>query len=205
MMFTMLRLMAASSLFMLLAGCSNRPAGVSIPDWDPAGFADAVVEQLDKNGDASVDKGELGGAPGLAFGARFIDKDGDGKLSREELVARFTLYRDRRVGMTAYELRISHNGRPLVGAEVRLVPEFFLTDILEPATGTTIAQGTVRPSIAGQPTALMRVGYYRVEVNSPTVKLPAKFNSATTVGVELSPFANEPAQMGAVDIQLRDK
>lgn len=190
---------------MLLAGCSNKPARVTIPDWDPAGFAGTILEKLDKNGNELVDKVELAEAPGLAFGARFIDTDGDYRLSREELVDRFTLYRERRVGMTSYELRISHNGRPLVGAEVRLAPEFFLSDILESATGTTNKQGTVRPSIAGQPTALVRVGYYRVEVTSPNVKLPAKFNSATTVGVELSPFANEPAQMGAVDIQLRDK
>lgn len=197
---------ASGSLVMLLVGCSsNKPAAVTIPDWDPSGFASTIREKLDKNGDELVDQGELAEAPGLMFGARFIDKDGDGKLSREELVARFTKYRDRRLGLTSTEFRVTLNGRPVVGAEVRLVPEFFLTDAIEPATGTSIVQGIVRPSIAGQPMALMAPGYYRVEVTSPSVKLPAKFNSATTLGVEVSPFANEPAASGTVEIQLRDK
>ena len=85
------------------------------------------------------------------------------------------------------------------------MPEFFLVDAIEPATGTSIVQGMVRPAIAGQPTALMRVGYYRVEVTSPKVKLPAKFNSATTVGVEVSPFSDDPAASETIEIQLRDK
>lgn len=191
---------------MLLAGCrSKKPAGVNIPDWDPPGFAGVVLERLDKNGDALVDRAELGEAPGLQFGARFIDRDGDGKLSREELVARFTKYRDRQLGLTSKEFRITHNGRALVGAEVRLMPEFFLTETIEPASGTSFIQGIVRPSIAGQQTALMRVGYYRVEITAPKVKLPAEFNTATTLGVEASPFTDDPMASDTIEIQLRDK
>jgi hypothetical protein len=188
-----------------LVGCSSKPARVSIPNWNPSEFADAVLGSLDKNGDRQLETGELTPMPGLASGARYIDGNGDGKITRDELVARFTKYRDRRLGLTAKELRLSYNGRPLVGAEVRLVPEHFLTDIIDPATGTTDAGGLVRPSIAGQSTPLMRVGYYHVQVTSPTVKLPAKFNNATTVGVEVSPFPDEPAERGTIEIQLRDK
>jgi hypothetical protein len=199
-------IMAGCSLAMLLIGCSrNKPTGVDIPDWNPAGLASTILEKLDKNGDSFVDKGELAEAPGLSSGTRFIDKDGDGQLGREELEARFAMYRDRRVGQKAQELRITHNGRPLVGAEVRLVPEFFLDGIIEPATGTTIFEGMVRPTIADQQAALMNPGYYRVEVTSPSVALPAKFNTATIVGVEVSPFADEPASAGKIEIQLRDK
>ena len=51
---------------------------VTIPDWDPPGFGDvAILERLDKNGDGFADKGELAEAPGLAFGARYIDKNRD--------------------------------------------------------------------------------------------------------------------------------
>lgn len=189
---------------MLMAGCSNKPTRITIPDWDPTGFASQILEKLDKNGNGFVDKDELGQAPGLAFGARFIDKDGDGKLSREELVARFTRYRDRRLGLISKEFRVTYNGRPLNGAEVRLIPEFFLTETIEPATGTTSAQGLVRPSIADQPLPLMRVGYYRVEVTSPTAKLPTKFNSSSTIGVEVSPFSDAPMTSDTIEIPLRD-
>jgi hypothetical protein len=189
----------------LLVGCSNKPAGVSIPDWDPPAFARAVIERLDKNGDSLVDKAESAEAPGLAYGARFIDQDADGKLSRDELESRFAKYRDRQLGLTSQQFRVTHNGRPLVGAAVRLVPEFFLSETIEPAEGTTIVQGMLNPSIAGQKMALMRAGYYRVEVTSPNAELPAKFNTATTVGVEVSPFPGEPADAGMIEIQLRDK
>jgi hypothetical protein len=190
---------------MTLVGCSNKRSGVSIPDWDPPAFAGAVIERLDKNGDSLVDKAELADAPSLAYGARFIDKDADGKLSREELEARFTKYRERQLGLTSQQFRVTHNGRPLVGATVRLNPEFFLSDIIEPAEGTTVVQGMLSPSIPGQQTPLMRAGYYRVEVTSPSATLPAKFNSATTVGVEVSRFPGEPADAGIIEIQLRDK
>jgi hypothetical protein len=178
---------------------------VSIPAWDPPGFASAILEKLDKNGDSLVDKTELTAAPGLAFGARFIDTSGDGKLSRDELETRFAKYRDRRLGLTSQQLRVTRNGRPLVDARVQLVPEFFLSELIEPAEGTTMIDGIVYPSLPDQQTALMRVGYYLVQVTSPTANLPAKFNTATTVGVEVSPFPNEPAAAGTIEIQLRDK
>ena len=120
---------------MTLPGCSNKRPRVTIPDWDPPAFAGVVIEQLDKNGDSVVDKAELVEAPGLAYGARFIDKDADGKLSRDELESRFTRYRERQLGLTSQQFRVTHNGRPLVGAAVRLIPEFFLSDIIEPAEG----------------------------------------------------------------------
>jgi hypothetical protein len=162
------------------------------------------LEKLDTNADAVIDNEELLEAPGLASGARRIDKDGNGKLSRDELEARFTLYRDRHLGLVSQEFRVTHNGRPLVGAAVRLVPEFFLTDSIEPATGTTIIQGLLQPTIPDQPLALMRVGYYRVEVTSPNVELPAKFNTATTLGVEVSPLAGDRSASDTIEIQLRD-
>lgn len=190
---------------MSLLGCSRKQSGVNIPYWDPAGFAGAVIERLDKSGDSLIDKTELADAPGLAYGARFIDGDSDGKLSREELESRFTRYRERQLGLTLQQFRVTHNGRPLVGATVRLVPEFFLSETIEAAEGTTVVQGLLSPSIPGQQTPLIRVGYYRVEVTSPNVALPAKFNTATTVGVEVSPFPGEPADAGMVEIQLRDK
>lgn len=202
----LIHVVVGSALVVLLAGCSSsKPARVGAPDWNPSGFAAAILEKLDKNGDSLVDQGELAAAPGLKFGARFIDKDGNGQLSREELVARFTVYRDSRVGLTSKEFRVSHNGRPLYGAEIRLIPEFFLADVVEPATGTTDSLGIVQPSIAGQKMALMRVGYYRVEVTSPQVKLPAQFNSATTLGVEVAPYSNDPSTEGTIEVPLRDK
>jgi hypothetical protein len=103
------------------------------------------------------------------------------------------------------EMRITYNGQPLAGADVRLVPEFFLEEVIEPATGTTLGDGVVRPSVPDQRTPLVRIGYYRVEINSGKRLLPPRFNSQTTLGVELSPFANEPVSAGTIEIALREK
>jgi hypothetical protein len=186
-----------------VCGCVDKPSRVQAPSWDPSGFADVVMEKLDTNGDSQIAKGELAAAPGLEFGAKYIDSNSDGQLSHDELVKRFQFYVDRRIGLTSKSMQFIYKGSPLARAEVRLVPEFFLTDLLELATGTTDDSGTVLPNIASNDlrTPLMRPGYYRVEI----AKLPAEFNTATTVGVELSPASDDASTYGPLVIRLDAK
>ena len=191
----------------IIVGCSNKPARVAAPTWAPEGFADAVLEKLDANKDGSVDKGELAGAPGLAWGAKYIDKDKNDALSRDELVARFTMYRDMKLAITSKPMQIRYKGRPVVGAKVELVPEFFLAGLVEPATGETDFEGTVDPQAAGLEFPGLRVGYYRMVVTSPKVKLPAAVGSAesTTTGVEVSPISDDASTYGTLQVTIQDK
>lgn len=195
----------AASLSIWLAGCSQQPRPVSIPEWSPPEFAEAILKKLDKNGNSMVDSSELVEAPGLAFGARFIDTDHNGQLSREELVDRFSMYHQMRAGLTNRQFLVTYHGRPLVGAEVRMVPDFFLTDLVEIATGTTDDTGIVQPTVPSEELTGMRVGYYRVEVTSPHVQLPAKFNTASSIGIEVSPKEDDPSTSGTMEIQLDKK
>ena len=192
---------------LLVVGCSDRPSRIRAPKWDPEGFASAVIEKLDTNGDGQIDESELAPAPGLAFGARFIDANSDGSLSRDELIQRFQFYVDRKIGLTTKELQIFYKGRPLSGAQVKLVPEFFLTDLLETAEGVTDQAGSVFPAIQNSElrTPVMRTGYYRMQVTSPTVELPPKFNTATTVGVEVSPASDDMSTYGPIKIRFNEK
>ena len=190
---------------LVLAGCSRGPSRTAAPDWDPSGFADAILEKLDADGNGSVEIAELAAAPGLAAGQKYIDSNGDGALSRDELIARFERYVQMRIGLKDKRFRLTHNGKPLAGAEVKFVPEFFLEGLVEPATGTTDNMGAVQPGVAGETMALMRVGYYRVEVTSPQKDLPAKFNTETTLGVEVSPVSDDPSTDATIEIRLRDK
>lgn len=193
------------ALLAALLGCSGSgPARVAAPSWSPSSFSSTIMSELDKNGDSQIDKTELAAAPGLQFGARFIDTDGNGQLSSDELTARFETYKKLKVGLAAKEFRVIYKGRPLPGAEVKFVPEFFLTDVIEPATGTTDNLGIVRPTVENQPMALMRVGYYRVEVTSPRAQIPAQFNTATKLGVEVPAYTSDPTMTGTIDIVLRD-
>lgn len=197
---------AGCALLAAMVGCSGGGAGrIAAPDWSPSSFASTIMSELDKNSDSQIDKTELAAAPGLEFGARFIDTDGNGQLSNDELVARFEAYQKMKIGLAAKEFRVIYKGRPLPGADVKFVPEFFLTDVIEPATGTTDNLGVVRPTVENQPMALMRVGYYRVEVTSPKAQLPAQFNTATKLGVEVPAYTSDPTMTGTIDIVLRDK
>ena len=53
----------------------------------------------------------------------------------------------------------------------------------------------------------LRVGYYRVVVESPRVKIPAKYGSAetTTLGVEVSPVSDDQISYGTINLVLQDK
>jgi len=173
----------------LLAGCGQAPKRVAAPGWNPESLADAVIAKLDKNGDGSIDKTELAAAPGLAWGVKATDTDKNGAVSRDELVARFALYKKLRIGITSARMNVSYQGRPLAGAKVTLVPEFFLAETIEPASGEVLPDGSVDPQIPDAKPPGLRVGYYRVVVESPTIKVPAKYTSAesTPLGVEVPP------------------
>ena len=190
----------------LLLGCSQQPSRIEAPSWDPDGFADEILTKLDSNEDGALAMAELAPAPGLAFGAKYIDTDGSKSLSREELVARFELYVERRLGLTSKQLQLLYKGRPVPGAKVTLVPEFFLADVIEPATGETFSDGTVDPIAEGMELPGLRVGYYKVVVESPRAKLPAKYASAdtTTLGVEVSSLDSDPATYGTIKLNITD-
>jgi hypothetical protein len=192
--------------FGVLVGCSNKPSRIEAPSWDPDGFADAIMTKLDANTDGSVDKAELARAPGLEWGATYIDTDKNGSLSRDELVARFQMYKDMRLGIKNKQFQLSYKGRPVPGAKVTLIPEFFLEGIVEPATGETYVDGVVDPIIQGEEIPGLRVGYYRVVVESPRVKIPAKYSSAetTTLGAENSPISDDPRSYGTIQLVLKD-
>ena len=81
---------------------------------------------------------------------------------------------------------LTHTGKPLANANVRLVPEEFLGPGVQPATGTTDAGGLVRPTIAGGPHPGVNCGLYRIEITgqgNDGRSLPARFNTATTLGL----------------------
>jgi hypothetical protein len=187
-----------------LGGCGKAAPRMEAPAWDADGFADAVMTKLDANGDGSLQQPELSSAPGLAWGAKYIDSNKDNALSREELNERFALYEKMRRGLISKQVQLSYKNRPLPGAKVKFVPEFFLDGVVEPAEGETMEDGVVDPQTQGLNVAGVRVGYYRVVIESPKVKIPPQFGSAetTTVGVEIPPYSNDPALDGTIKLAL---
>jgi hypothetical protein len=203
--FIRLFLLGGLSLSVLI-GCSNKPSRIKAPSWDPDDFADAIMEKLDANTDGSIDAKELTGAPGLEWGARYIDTDKNQQLSRDELVARFEKYVQQGVGLTSKQMQLIYKGRPLVGAKVTLVPEFFLAEVIEPATGEAEIEGMFSPITQGAEVPGVRAGYYRVVVESPNVKIPAKYTSAdsTPLGAEISSLGDDQRSYGTIRLVLTD-
>jgi hypothetical protein len=187
-----------------LCGCSRGPARIAAPEWDPSEQASAALEALDADSDGKLQEEELAKAPGLAAGAKHIDNDGDGAVSADELRTRFEMFETAGVALRTPSFVVKYRGRPLAEADVKFIPEPFLKDVVEPAHGKSDADGSVLPTgpIAG--VVGMRPGYYRVEVSSPKVNLPAKFNSATTLGVEVPLPTDDWAPYGAEVLQLAD-
>jgi hypothetical protein len=153
-------------------------------------MADAAMKQSDTNGDGLLDAKELAAAPGLKAAAEAeagADTNGDAKLSRDEIKSRIAYYEQRATGYEIASIVINVGKKPLGGAAVELVPEPFLSGVLEPASGTTRNEdGFVLPKIAGASFEGVRPGMYRVKVTHPS-GIPPKYNENTTLGVELIP------------------
>lgn len=177
------------SCALLLSGCSGRPARVKAASLDPDGAAAEAMKLHDKNGDGQLDAAELAGCPGLASCLPGIDANSDKRISRDELLARLNIYKESRVGIIGgVACKLSQKGQPLSDAEVKLVPESFLGEGIEMATGRTNEHGIARMAIPGSEFGGVRPGMYRVEVSKKDAagaeQFPAEFNAQTRFGLE---------------------
>jgi hypothetical protein len=191
-------------LLVALGGCSGAATPVSMPDWNPSGVADRAMELFDADGDGFIAGDELTKSPGILAGLDVIDTDDDQKVSAAEIVARFELYENQKLGLRDRKFRVTYNGRPLGDANIKLVPEPFLEGVIEPATGVTGPDGNLQPSAGVDGLRGMRPGYYRIEVTSDKVKLPAKYNTETVLGAEVSPGHDDPSPFAPKPVILTD-
>lgn len=169
-------------------------------------MADAAMKQSDTNGDGILDQSELAKAPGLKAAAEAeggsADKNGDGKLTRDEIRDRIAFYEERATGYDLATIKILVGKQPLGGAEVKLVPEPFLSGVLEEASATTRDEdGLAKPQIPGVGFEGVRPGMYRVQVTHPS-GIPAKYNENTTLGIELAPTSSGYASPGPTVFEL---
>lgn len=175
-----------------------------MPDWDPSGVSERAMELLDSNGDELLSGDELTKSPGLLAGLDVIDTDDDQNVSAAEIIARFEHYEQLKLGLRGREFRVTYKGRPLANANVKLVPEPFLEGVIEPATGITRPDGIVYPNAGVDGLPGLRPGYYRIEVTSDKVKLPAKYNTETILGAEVSPGHDDPSPFSPKPVNLTD-
>jgi hypothetical protein len=195
----MRRLLIASflaALGLLPAGCAGGSRSrVEAPDISPSGAAAAALAEYDSNKDGYLDAKELEQCPALKGALKTIDKDGDGRLSADEIADRLTGILGSRVGLLALACQVTLNGRPLKDATVTFVPEKFLGSAVRTASGVTDRDGVASPAAGGAPG--IQPGYYRVSISKKDAQgketLPARYNTQTTLGQEVAPSArNDP-------------
>jgi hypothetical protein len=202
----MRRTSLVASLFVacltIAAGCSGRPARVVAPRIDPAAVTEAVFQAADEDRDGALRGGEQKIVPAIAAAAERLDGDGDGAVSRDELSRWLTAVRDARVAINRFEMSLTHRGRPLAGADVRLVPEPFMGSEIQVAEGTTDAQGVVVVAIPGAKYVGANCGLYRVAITGTDNNgkpLSERFATSPTLGVAVGGGIPES---GAVRLSL---
>ncbi|MEO2048754.1 MAG: hypothetical protein ABGX16_19535 [Pirellulales bacterium] len=182
----------------ILPGCGG-PTAVEVPPIQPDEAAQGVLKQYDTNGDGQLTLEELASCPGIRDAIARYDKDGNQQISAAELSKRFAMWVDGGVGVTTLTCNVMFNGKPLDGAQVQLIPEAFLADAIEPAIGVTDQSGFAilaidtahLPDDMKNLRGVVHQGVFRVEITHPSIDIPTKYNSQTTLGQEVSADTGE--------------
>ncbi len=176
------------------AGCSNRPSAVELPSVDASDVATYAMEHYDANQDGALNESEMSSCPPLASALASYDADNNGQLSAQEIEDRIDRLYGPSAALISVECTITLSGRPLRGATVKFRPVEMLESSIKPAQGSTNDSGVARIALSAeelpkdlQDASLMHPGLYHVEVNHPTVALPARYNTTTELGFEVDP------------------
>ena len=178
-------------LLLLVVGCSSRSRRLKAPKVNPATAASQAMAMYDSSGDGSLSGDELEACPGIKAALKTYDIDSDGAVSQDEIEERLTALFARKAALSSLRVRVALNGQALAGAHVRLVPEPYLGDQVKPASGTTRRSGSAPMTVAPDdlPEAQrayhgVHYGTFKVEITHPDKKIPAKYNTQTTLGYE---------------------
>jgi hypothetical protein len=186
--------MAAKITFvapLFIAGCSQGPSAVHVPEVDPAEASTQAMELYDTDHDGSLSDAELAACPGILSHKSLYDKDDNGAVSQQEIQDQLTQLLESKVGVTSLRVQVRMNGRPLEGAYIKMVPEKYLGEDVKLAEGMTNERGTATMDIRDSNSSpseqgLLGVHYgtFKLEVTHPQVAIPAKYNTQTTLGYE---------------------
>jgi hypothetical protein len=178
-------------LVLVLASCSGRGGSrIKPPALSPAAAAEQAMATYDTNKDGFLDAKELEKCPALLAALDDLDKNKDKKLSASEIEAELADMRDSRAGIVSITCVVEMDGRPLMDATVRFVPEAFLGSSYKPAQGVSLEDGSVPLRTEGYDVDGVPPGFFRIEVSKKDASgqeaVPARYNSATTLGAMIS-------------------
>ncbi len=207
-----LNLIAAYLMLVAVYGCSNRPPTLKPPKFDGEDAGIAAMKQYDTDGDGVVGGDELNHAPSLNFALDRLDEDQDDCISAAEVTRLIDdKWKQDAAGVIRIKCVVELDGKPLDGATVTFDPENFLGEgIVYPASGVTRAglttlsvatENLVHPNARGVAPGLYLVRISKVVDGEETI--PARYNTATTLGVEVARRASY--MPGSVNFELRSR
>jgi hypothetical protein len=185
-------------LLVVSVGCwQSGPSRVKPPAIDASAAGAEAIKMYDTNKDDKISGDELDKCPALKAAIAQIDPGGQGDITAEKITARIRKWQESKVGKTSCSCKVLRNGQPFAGATVTLVPEKFLGPNVQPATGTTDANGVAmisvalnaNPSPTGQrETPGVAPGLYRVVITKQGTDIPVKYSAEaeSTLGMEVA-------------------
>ena len=173
------------------SGCDSAPTRIVPPDIDAAASGQRAMEMFDKDGDGKIAGEELDAVPGLKAAINEVDTDGDKAITAAEITARIEGWQKSMLGRQEIDCTVLRDGVEVSGAEVTFVPEAFLGENLQEASGETDEFGVATMTVPVDPNDPndaegVECGFYRVEITRPGQDVAAKYNSETTLGQEVA-------------------
>jgi len=176
-----------SVMVLLVSGCGSSSAPPPPPKLDAAALATAAMKAFDANKDRSLSAAEVESSPSLKSVFSRWDADHNGKLTEAEIAAQIKSWTVAGAGLMRLNCVVRSGGKGVPGVHVTLKPESFLGNSALASSGVSNQFGEVDLSCGRQSGVML--GLYRIEITSDSEKLPAKFNTATTLGQEVAPTA----------------
>jgi hypothetical protein len=196
--FSKLPVRAPNALLPLLIvaaiGCSRSPQRVKAPKIDPNTAATQAMNLYDANHDGRLSEDEAAKCPGVLRSFAGYDTNKDKAIDQDEFNTHLANLLRNGTGATELGCTIHFQGRPLSGAIVVFEPEPYLGNDIQAAQGVTNNYGVAKlgmpPDMVPERLKNMKLiqyGTFKVKVTHPTISLPAKFNTDTTLGYETIP------------------
>ena len=160
-------------------------------DIDSEAAGKRALEKYDTNKDGKISGPELDKAPALKSAMETMHTNRGNGITADDIAARIKAWQATKVVLIgSIACNVIRNGKPVEGVEVKFVPDDFLGENMQTATGITGQDGFARMSIPQKsPDDVSGVapGFYLVEITKPGEDIPAKYNSQTIFGLEIAP------------------
>ncbi len=174
----------------IAVGCSGKPKRLQQLSINAEAAGAKAIELYDTNKDGKISGEELDQVPSLKLSLPNVDTAGTGGITAEMITNRIKKWQATKKAVVTFSFQLLRNGQPLSGADVKVVPEKFITSPVPTATGQTDNDGRVlllAPN--ADPTAPPGVSpcFYRIEITKSGDNIPAKYNTETTLGWLVAP------------------